>query len=207
MPFAFCGTPRKPNRPGGSIRTSWGESLWLITMSVAPDELSTMAPVSRSKTCHCCEADQPVDRWRRQRDKIKPLKELLVRPAVQTNRRHAMTLTLRSPAFNDGERIPDRHARNHGNVSPPLQWSGEPDGTRSFVLVVEDPDAPRGLFRHWAAFDISPDRHRLDEGAGGRGDALSQGANDFGDTGYDGPQPPQGHGPHHYHFRIAALDT
>ena len=118
-----------------------------------------------------------------------------------------MTLTLRSPAFNDGERIPDRHARNHGNVSPPLQWSGEPDGTRSFVLVVEDPDAPRGLFRHWAAFDISPDRHRLDEGAGGRGDALSQGANDFGDTGYDGPQPPQGHGPHHYHFRIAALDT
>src|SRR5687768_17037562 len=115
-----------------------------------------------------------------------------------------MSLVLRSPAFADGERNPDRHARQHDNLSPPLEWVGAPEGTRSFALVVEDPDAPRGTFRHWAAFDISPGRTRLEEGAGRRGGDLKQGANDFGDTGYDGPQPPEGHGPHHYHFRLAA---
>jgi Raf kinase inhibitor-like YbhB/YbcL family protein len=117
-----------------------------------------------------------------------------------------MALTLRSPAFEDGETLPDRHARSHGNVSPPLEWTGAPEGTRSFALIVEDPDAPRGTFRHWAAFDISPDRSRLEEGAGRADGAMKQGANDFGDTGYGGPQPPEGHGPHHYHFRLAALD-
>ena len=69
-----------------------------------------------------------------------------------------MTLTLRSPAFADGDRIPERHVRSSGNVSPPLEWSGAPKDTKSFALIVEDPDAPRGTFRHWAAFDISPGR-------------------------------------------------
>src|SRR5688572_26531479 len=104
-----------------------------------------------------------------------------------------MTLTLRSPAFKDGAMIPERYARSHGNVSPPLEWFDAPEGTRSFALIVEDPDAPRGTFRHWAVFDISPDRERLDEGAGRRGGKLHQGANDFGETGYDGPEPPPGH--------------
>jgi Raf kinase inhibitor-like YbhB/YbcL family protein len=116
-------------------------------------------------------------------------------------------LTLRSPAFADGERIPDRFARSHGNVSPPLEWTGAPSGTKSFALLVEDPDAPRGIFRHWVAFDIAPDRARLEEGAGRGGNSLRQGANDFGDTGYDGPEPPAGDAPHHYHFRLAALDV
>lgn len=118
-----------------------------------------------------------------------------------------MSLTLRSPAFKDGERIPDRHARAHGNFSPPLDWTGIPEVTRSFVLLVEDPDAPRGTFRHWAVHDISPGRTHLDEGAGQRGGDLKQGANDFGNASYDGPQPPEGDGPHHYHFRLAALDV
>ena len=118
-----------------------------------------------------------------------------------------MSLALHSPAFADGERIPDRYARPHGNVSPPLEWTGAPPDTRSFALIVEDPDAPRATFRHWAAFDIPPDRMRLEEGAGRRDSDLKQGANDFGDAGYDGPQPPEGHGPHHYHFKLAALDV
>lgn len=119
-----------------------------------------------------------------------------------------MTLTLRSSAFADGERIPDRFTRTRGgNVSPPLEWTGAPTDTKSYVLLVEDPDAPRGTFRHWAAFDISPDRTWLEEGAGRPGGPLRQGANDFGDIGYDGPQPPEGDGPHHYHFRLAALDV
>jgi Raf kinase inhibitor-like YbhB/YbcL family protein len=118
-----------------------------------------------------------------------------------------VALSLHSPAFDDGDRIPDRYSRSHGNVSPPLEWTGVPKGTRSFALILVDPDGTRGIFRHWAAFDIAPDRQRLDEGAGGRGSDLRQGANDFGETSYDGPQPPEGHGPHHYHFRLAALDT
>jgi Raf kinase inhibitor-like YbhB/YbcL family protein len=118
-----------------------------------------------------------------------------------------MTLTLRSPAFRDEERIPDRHARGADNLSPPLEWSDAPEGTRSLVLLVEDPDAPRGMFRHWAVHDIPSDCTRLDEGAGRPGSDLTQGANDFGNPTYDGPQPPEGDAPHHYHFRLAALDT
>lgn len=118
-----------------------------------------------------------------------------------------MALTLRSSAFGNGERIPDRYARDHGNLSPPLDWSGAPEGTRSYVLVVEDPDAPRGTFRHWAAYDTSADRMRLDEGAGRLAGDLAHGVNDFGNACYDGPQPPAGHGTHHYHFRLAALDV
>ena len=118
-----------------------------------------------------------------------------------------MTLTLRSPAIREDGTIPDRHARSHGNLSPPLEWSGAPEGTRSFALLVEDPDAPRGLFRHWAVHDIPPDQTRLEEGEGRADSDLRQGANDFGNTGYDGPQPPEGDGPHHYHIRLAALDT
>lgn len=117
-----------------------------------------------------------------------------------------MTLTLKSPAFADGERIPEEYARDGQNISPPLEWDGEPRDTKSFALICEDPDAPRGMFRHWTAYDIPAEKHRLEEGAGRQG-ALHQGANDFGNPRYDGPQPPEGHGTHHYHFRIAALDT
>lgn len=117
-----------------------------------------------------------------------------------------MPLTLRSTAFADGERIPERFVRRHGNLSPPLEWTGAPNETKSFVLVVEDPDAPGGIFRHWAVYDIPPERMRLEEGSGRHGTSLRQGANDFGNAGYDGPEPPEGHGPHHYHFRLAALD-
>lgn len=117
-----------------------------------------------------------------------------------------MALTLKSPAFADGERIPDEHARDGANLSPPLEWEGAPEGTKSFVLVVEDPDAPQGTFRHWAVYDLAPNKTGLEEGAGRKGGALKQGANDFGNPSYDGPQPPKGHGPHRYLFRLAALD-
>src|SRR5207302_113753 len=93
------------------------------------------------------------------------------------------------------------------NISPPLKWSDAPAGTRSFALIVEDPDAPRGVFRHWAAYDIPGNKCELDEGEGRQSSDLHQGSNSFGDLGYDGPQPPSGHGMHHYHFRLAALDV
>ena len=120
-----------------------------------------------------------------------------------------MALTLDIPAFTDQQPIPARYSRDGGNISPPLGWRDEPDGTLSVALVVEDPDAPDGTFRHWAAYNIPPDAHRLAEGAGsGAGpQAMRMAVNDFGNPRYDGPQPPPGHGTHHYHFRLFALDV
>lgn len=116
-----------------------------------------------------------------------------------------MTFTLESPAFSDGAAIPMKYSRNGENLSPPLQWKGAPSGTRSFALIVEDPDAPSGTFRHWAVYDIDPHRASLPEGATIEPDHC--GINDFGHPQYDGPQPPRGHGVHRYYFRLAALDA
>jgi Raf kinase inhibitor-like YbhB/YbcL family protein len=90
-----------------------------------------------------------------------------------------------------------------------VEWRDAPPGTKSFALIVEDPDAPRGIFRHWAAYDIPADAQRLHEGAGSsiQGAAIQMAKNDFGAAKYDGPQPPPGHGVHHYHFRLFALDV
>jgi Raf kinase inhibitor-like YbhB/YbcL family protein len=119
-----------------------------------------------------------------------------------------MTFELNSPAFDDGHVLPSRYAHGGDNLSPPLHWSGAPQGTRSFALVVEDPDAPKGTFRHWAIYDLPPDKQDLPEAAGRVGQpGARQGVNDFGEARYDGPQPPRGHGPHHYHFRLMALDV
>jgi Raf kinase inhibitor-like YbhB/YbcL family protein len=120
-----------------------------------------------------------------------------------------MALTLDTPAFKRNARIPKQFSRDGGNVSPLIEWQGAPVGTRSYALVVEDPDAPKGTFRHWAAYDIPPDAQRLAEGAGSGelGAAIQMATNDFGNPHYDGPQPPPGHGTHHYHFRLFALDV
>jgi Raf kinase inhibitor-like YbhB/YbcL family protein len=120
-----------------------------------------------------------------------------------------MALTLEISAFADQQPIPARHSREGGNISPPIGWRDEPRGTRSLALVVEDPDAPKGTFRHWAAYNIPPGSHRLPEGAGcGSGaTAMRMATNDFGNARYDGPQPPPGHGAHHYHFKLFALDV
>jgi Raf kinase inhibitor-like YbhB/YbcL family protein len=120
-----------------------------------------------------------------------------------------MAFTVTTPAFAKGQRIPEQFSRDGGNVSPLIEWRGAPPDTRSYALVVEDPDAPVGTFRHWAAYNIPPDAQRLSEGAGSRqhGAAIQMAENDFGNAHYDGPQPPPGHGTHHYHFRLFALDV
>jgi Raf kinase inhibitor-like YbhB/YbcL family protein len=119
-----------------------------------------------------------------------------------------MPLTITSPAFKHGEVIPTRHTRDGDNLSPPLEWRDAPPETKSFVLIVEDPDAPSGTFRHWAMYNIPAGETDLPEGASGQGrSGAGEGVNGFRNTRYDGPQPPKGHGPHHYHFRLAALDA
>lgn len=119
-----------------------------------------------------------------------------------------MAFSLASPALQDGAPIPDTYVRDGANRSPPLRWSDPPRGTKSFLLIAEDTDAPDGVFRHWAMYDLDPEARELPEGAGNDSARLGRlGVNDFGRHGYDGPQPPPGDGPHHYHFRLAALDT
>lgn len=117
-----------------------------------------------------------------------------------------MTFTVESPAFRSGEPIPARYAQAGDNLSPPLTWKDAPPGTQSFALFVEDPDAPSGVFRHWALYNIPAERDRLEEGADADDkERLGHGLNDYGNPRYDGPQPPKGHGVHHYNFRLAAL--
>jgi len=118
-----------------------------------------------------------------------------------------MMFQLSSPAFAAGSTIPRKYSGDGENLSPPLQWSGAPRETRSFALVCEDPDAPSGTFRHWAVANIAADRTGLSEGAGAQPSSYAFARNDFGHAAYDGPAPPRGHGGHHYHFKLAALDT
>ena len=115
---------------------------------------------------------------------------------------------LKSDAFTDGTALPAQFTCDGEDQSPPLSWSEPPDGTKSFALIVDDPDAPSGTFRHWAAFDIPASARGLPAGAGNEtaGD-IAQARNDFGQPGYGGACPPPGHGTHHYRFKLFALDT
>jgi Raf kinase inhibitor-like YbhB/YbcL family protein len=113
-----------------------------------------------------------------------------------------------SSAFDDGAAIPRRFTCDGENLSPPLQWSGAPSGTQSFVLLCDDPDAPAGTWHHWAAYNIPPAVTELAVAVDAEQNAkLRQAVNDFRKVGYGGPCPPHGHGPHHYHFRLLALST
>jgi Raf kinase inhibitor-like YbhB/YbcL family protein len=120
-------------------------------------------------------------------------------------------MKLTSPAFADGKPIPSIYGCDERNISPPLAWTGVPDGTRSLALSIDDPDAkqaPGGVFRHWAAYDIPSTVRDLAEGSGEAANAaLKQSLNDGGKPGYTGMCPPKGDAPHHYHFRLFALDV
>lgn len=114
------------------------------------------------------------------------------------------TFTLTSPAFADGGTIPRQYTCDGPDLSPPLSWSGLPDGARSLALLVDDPDAAG--FVHWVAFNIDASASgALPAGFSASPDAPPQGRNGFGKTGYGGPCPPSG--THHYVFRLLALDA
>ena len=115
------------------------------------------------------------------------------------------TMKLTSEAFEDGQSIPQKYTGEGANVSPPLSWSDAPEGTQEFALICDDPDAPREEpWVHWVLWDIPADTTSLPEDSAGGG---TEGTNRSGDTGYTGPMPPPGHGTHHYHFKLYALDT
>lgn len=119
-----------------------------------------------------------------------------------------MTLSISSPAFQDGEKIPAKYTCQGQDISPPLKWNRVPDETQSLALILDDPDAPSGVFTHWVIFNLLPDRRELPEAVPAASQLPSgalQGKNDFGKIGYGGPCPPPGY-PHRYRFTLYALD-
>jgi Raf kinase inhibitor-like YbhB/YbcL family protein len=113
-----------------------------------------------------------------------------------------MALQLHSPAFAADKPIPVEYTCEGADRSPPLAWSGVPDGAVTLLVTCDDPDAPRGTFHHWAVFNIPAERDALSAGEPAPDEAI----NDFGRRGYGGPCPPRGHRPHRYVFRLAALN-
>ena len=112
-------------------------------------------------------------------------------------------LKITSPAFDHHNRIPDKHTGDGEDVSPELMWSGAPEGTKAFAIVVHDPDAPLvDGFTHWVAYKIPGNVNHLAEGT----TEVVNGVNSMGNDGYMGPAPPPGHGNHHYYFWVYALD-
>lgn len=120
-------------------------------------------------------------------------------------------MAVTSPQIRASSAIPARHTAYGDNVSPALAWSAV-DGARSYVLLLEDPDAPSAQpFVHWVAWNIPANVHALAEGLPTRASptavrGMVQGRNDRDGTGYFGPRPPAGDAPHHYHFQLFALD-
>lgn len=122
---------------------------------------------------------------------------------------NAVALEIRSASFKSSEEIPLRHTYNDENLSPHLAWSDVPPGTRSFVIICEDPDAPLKAWVHWIIFNIPKDTRELKEGQSAQeilDNGAIQGSNDFGNLGYDGPTPPPASS-HRYIFKLYALDT
>ncbi|MFB6152642.1 MAG: YbhB/YbcL family Raf kinase inhibitor-like protein [Halodesulfurarchaeum sp.] len=114
--------------------------------------------------------------------------------------------TLESPAFTDGGPIPERFGYTNRNVNPPLEWEGVPEGTASLALVMDDPDAvePAGkIWDHWVVWNVDPTRGSIPADWDPRG--AIEGQNDFGETGYGGPNPPDRE--HTYVFTLYALEA
>ena len=119
-----------------------------------------------------------------------------------------MKIELSSTAFSEGANIPKQYTEDGKDVSPPLRWSDSPPQTKSFALICDDPDAPRGTWVHWVIFNLPGSQHELEEGVPTQEElpnGARQGKNDFGKIGYGGPAPPRGK-LHRYFFKLYALN-
>jgi Raf kinase inhibitor-like YbhB/YbcL family protein len=118
-------------------------------------------------------------------------------------------MTISSPSFSNGGAIAKKFTCDGPDVSPELSWSDPPAGTKSFALLVDDPDAPVGNWNHWTMWNLPANKRSLPENVSKDArlpDGSEQGHNDFPKTGYNGPCPPPGK-PHRYYFKLFALDT
>jgi hypothetical protein len=120
-----------------------------------------------------------------------------------------MAWTLKSNSIRNGERIPDKFTGVGADVSPELSWDAAPAGTLELVLIMDDPDAPVGLWTHWILYGMSPERVSLPENVEKKTEVkrlgVLQGMNTWPRAGYWGPMPPPGK-PHRYFFKLYALD-
>jgi Raf kinase inhibitor-like YbhB/YbcL family protein len=118
-----------------------------------------------------------------------------------------MAIKVTSASFTEGGMIPKQYTCDGKDVSPPLAWSGVPDGAKSISLICDDPDAPMGTWVHWVLFNLAPKTNGLAEGVPSSKtleNAAKHGTNDFRRFGYGGPCPPGG--THRYYFKVYALD-
>jgi len=117
-------------------------------------------------------------------------------------------MEIKSSVFDEGGMIPKRYTCDDADISPPLSWTGAPEGTKSFALISDDPDAPVGTWVHWVIFNMPANVSELPEmvpPSKSLPDGTKQGTNDFRKIGYGGPCPPGG--THRYYFKLYALDT
>jgi Raf kinase inhibitor-like YbhB/YbcL family protein len=117
-------------------------------------------------------------------------------------------MEIKSPAFKEGDSIPAKYTCDNLDISPPLEWSDGPAGTKTFALICDDPDAPRGTWVHWVVYNLPGTLMGLPENlpkSETLPDMTRQGKTDFGSIGYGGPCPPSG--THRYYFKIYALDS
>ena len=118
-----------------------------------------------------------------------------------------MKLTITTPAFKDGASIPKKFTADGADVSPALSWQGAPAGTQAWALIMDDPDAPVGLWVHWLVYDLPGATAGLAEGMGVSTKlpaGSKEGANSWGNSAWGGPSPPKGK-PHRYFFKLYAL--
>jgi hypothetical protein len=114
-------------------------------------------------------------------------------------------MIIKSSAFKENENIPSKFTCDGENVSPELSWSDSLEGTKTFALIVDDPDAPSGTFVHWVVYNLPSNVTSLPEGISDLPSGAKQGTNHFGDNNYGGPCPPSGI--HRYYFKLYALDN
>ena len=125
-----------------------------------------------------------------------------------------MTIKITSSAFTNGQQIPQKYTGQGADVPPPLAWSDLPEKTQELVLICDDPDAPRGTWVHWVIYKLPTTLTGLPEGIAKQArlknpPGVLQGQNSWPkgeNIGYKGPMPPPGHGVHHYHFTLYALE-
>ena len=116
-----------------------------------------------------------------------------------------MTFTIKTTSFNSEEIIPQKYTCDGENISPSLEWKDVPNGTQSFVLIVDDPDAPLGTWNHWIIYNIPNHITKLEENIQILPNPAKLGKNSWGSENYSGPCPPSGE--HRYYFKLFALNA
>lgn len=120
-------------------------------------------------------------------------------------REKPQTISVRSEEFENGRAIPREFTGHGDDVSPPLAFENVPEEAQAIAIIVEDPDAPRGVFTHWTVWNLPPTERSIPKAMHVRSVGATEGKNDFGVVGYRGPMPPRG--THRYFFRVLALDA